>query len=163
MFSVSMDLGLDTFLDINELTFTRQGKKLPYTRNLVRRLDNACKAHNASKMFFAQDKEGRIHAAVYIVWDENSAYYIMGGGDPKLRNSGATSLCMWEAIQFASTVTKRFDFEGSMIETVERFFRAFGARQVPYFQIIKDNRPFIIKSLITGKRLLTAILENFKK
>jgi len=63
----------------------------------------------------------------------------MGGGAPDLRNSGATSLCMWEAIQFAATVTKSFDFEGSMLETVERFFRAFGAKQTPYFAISKIN------------------------
>jgi hypothetical protein len=46
---------------------------------------------------------------------------------------------MWEAIKFASTVTKRFDFEGSMIEPVERFFRAFGAKQTPYFAL--THRP----------------------
>lgn len=67
----------------------------------------------------------------------------MGGSDPDLRNSGANSLCMWEAIKFASTATKAFDFEGSMIEPVERFFRAFGARQKPYFQISKINSPFV--------------------
>ena len=61
----------------------------------------------------------------------------MGGSDPNLRNSGAMSLCMWEAIKFASTKTKKFDFEGSMIESVERYFRAFGAEQKPYFHITK--------------------------
>jgi len=55
--------------------------------------------------------------------------------DPELRKSGATSLCMWEAIKFASTVSKSFDFEGSMIEPIERFFHAFGAEQTPYFAV----------------------------
>ncbi len=136
---VSTDLDIDTFLDVNALTFVRQGQQLPYARELVKGLDRACAAHEARKIFFGRDKDGRIHAAIYIVWDENSAYYIMGGGDPELRASGATSLCMWEAIQFAARVTKRFDFEGSMIEPVERFFRAFGAKQVPYFSISKIN------------------------
>ena len=63
----------------------------------------------------------------------------MGGADPRLRNSGANSLCMWEAISFSSTVSEQFDFEGSMLEPVERFFRAFGARQVPYFEVTKIN------------------------
>jgi hypothetical protein len=36
-------------------------------------------------------------------------------------------------------VTKKFDFEGSMIEPVEKFFRAFGATQMPYFQVKKTN------------------------
>jgi hypothetical protein len=61
----------------------------------------------------------------------------MGGGHPELRSSGATSLCMWEAIRHAAKVTKSFNFEGSMIESVERFFRAFGAVQTPYFNISK--------------------------
>lgn len=128
---------IDAFLDVNELTFVRQGKRLPYPRDFVKRLDEACAAHDARKIFFGRDKEEKIHAAVYIIWDENSAYYLMGGGDPELRNSGATSLCMWEAIQFAATVTNCFDFEGSMLEPVERFVRAFGAKQKPYFTITK--------------------------
>jgi hypothetical protein len=136
---VSNDLGIDALLDVNELTFIRQGKQLPYGRELVKRLNEACAAHDARKIFFGRDEEGNIHAAVYIVWDDNSAYYLMGGGDPEFRNSGATSLCMWEAIQFAATVTKCFDFEGSMMEPVERFVRAFGAKQVPYFSITKTN------------------------
>lgn len=135
------ETNIDRFLDINTLTFKRQGRKLPYDRELVHRLDVSCVAHNARQIFFAEDAQGRIHAAIYIVWDEQSCYYLMGGASPELRISGASSLLMWEAIKFAATVTNKFDFEGSMIEPVERFFRAFGARQVPYFQITRmSNR-----------------------
>ena len=135
------------FLNMNEMTFTRQGMSLPYSRELVARLDQTCAEHDCRKVFFAEDAEGRLHAAIYIVWDEKEAYYLMGGADPELRNSGATSLCMWEAIKFASTVTRKFNFEGSMIEPVERFFRAFGARQYPYFQISKVNSPLLKAAL----------------
>lgn len=136
---VCTDLGIDKFLDVNELTFSRQGMQLPYSRDFVRRIDNACIAHESRKIFFGRDNEGRIHAAVYLIWTESSAYCLMIGNDPALRASGATSLCMWEAIQFAATVAKSFDFEGSMIEPVERFFRAFGAKQIPYFSVSKNN------------------------
>ena len=152
---VRTDLDIESFLDINSLTFERQGLKLPYSRELVRRLDTACAQHEARKIFFAEDDQSRIHAAIYLVWDENSAYYLMGGGDPELRNSGATSLLMWEAIQFAATVTKKFDFEGSMIEPVERFFRAFGARQVPYFQVTRMSRR--MKLLMAGRDMLRVL------
>ena len=131
------DLTIGDFLHLNKKTFQRQGVALPYTEEFVRRLDAACVERNARKILIAEDEQGRRHAGVYIVWDNTSAYYLMGGGDPDLRNSGATSLCMWEAIQFASTVTQRFDFEGSMMEPVEKFFRAFGATQTPYFSISK--------------------------
>lgn len=133
------DLGLQPFLHLNEMTFERQGLQLPYAREFVARLDEACQDHECRKIFFAEDAHGRLHAAAYIVWDEAAAYYLMGGSDPELRSSGATSLTMWEAIQFAATVTQSFDFEGSMIEPVERFFRAFGARQKRYFHVNKTN------------------------
>ncbi len=138
--SVRTDLGVDRFLAINEMTFARQGMRLPYSPDLVRRIDTAC-GDEHRKIFFAEDASQRIHAALYLVWDERSAYYLMGGGDPELRNSGATSLLMWEAIRFSQTVTQRFDFEGSVMEPVERFFRAFGGTQMPYFSVSKAT-PF---------------------
>lgn len=133
------DLSMDAFLALNRMTFARQNMALPYTEDFVYKLDKACAAHQARKILIVEDEQGRHHAGVYIVWDRHSAYYLMGGGNPQLRNSGATSLCMWEAIQFAATVTQRFDFEGSMIEPVEKFFRAFGAQQTPYFTVSKTS------------------------
>jgi Acetyltransferase (GNAT) domain len=137
---VHSEYGIDKFLNINELTFSRQGLPLPYSREFVRRLDDACSSRSARKIFFAEDARGRIHAAAYIVWDERSAYYLMGGGDPELRTSGASSLVLWEAIKFSHQVSRRFDFEGSIIAPIERFFRAFGARQVPYFYVSRYSR-----------------------
>jgi hypothetical protein len=138
--TVKQDLDLERFLDINALTFQRQRRSLPYNHALVRRLDEACRARRSREIFYAEDAQGRIHAVLYLVWDENSAFYLMGGADPALRNSGAMSLLVWESIQYAATVTRKYDFEGSMIEPVERFFRAFGAVQTPYFQISKISR-----------------------
>jgi hypothetical protein len=136
---VRTDLTLDDFMKLNRMVFERQGKALPYEEAIIARLDAACAERGVRRIFIAEDDEGRHHAGVYVVWDADSAYYLMGGGDPELRKSGATSLCLWEAIKFASTVTRKFDFEGSMIESVERFFRAFGAEQTPYFQVSRDS------------------------
>lgn len=134
---VRTDLGVDDFLNLNHMVFLRQGMKLPYTDAFVRNLDRVCADRKARKIFIAEDEQGRRHASVYLVWDDGSAYYLMGGGDPALRNSGAASLCMWEAVKYASTVAGSFDFEGSMLESVERFFRGFGAVQMPYFSVWK--------------------------
>lgn len=135
--AVRDDLDLDAFLPLQQMTFARQGIKNPVSVEFAHRLDEACVRNNCRKIWMAEDNAGRFHAGAYIVWDKNSAYYIMGGGDPGLRTSGAASLCLWEAIKHAAIVTNQFDFEGSMIEPVERFFRAFGAIQTPYFQIKK--------------------------
>ena len=132
------------------MTFERQGITIPYSYEFVARLDRACVKYNARKILFAEDEKGKIHAAIYIVWDDNAAYYLMGGGNPNLRTSGATSLLIWEAIKFSASVSKAFDFEGSMIEPIERFFRAFGAIQTPYHKITKMNKKMRIAYSLRG-------------
>jgi hypothetical protein len=121
-------------------TFTRQGAAPPYCPALLQRLDAACTGRDAGRAFFAVDAHERTHAAIYVVWDTRTAYYLIGARKDEFAHAGATSLLLWEAIKFASAVTRVFDFEGSMIEPVERFFRAFGAQQVPYFQVWKARR-----------------------
>lgn len=150
---VRQDLPLDALFALNHKTFQRQGKSLPYTDDYARRLDAACAKRACSKLFVAVDPAGLHHAAVYIVWDENSAYYLMGGGDPALRTSGAASLCVWEAISYAAGVTRQFDFEGSMLEPVEHFFRYFGGAQMPYSHVSKTPS----RLLRTRESLLSVI------
>jgi len=129
----------EKFINTNTKTFARQNMRPPYSLKFVKRLDDACALHNARRIFFAEDKNKKIHGALYIVWDGNSAYHLMSGADPDLRSSGSASLLLWEAIKYSSKITKRFDFEGSMIEPIEGFFRGFGAKQVPFFTIKKIN------------------------
>ncbi len=146
---------IDAFLVLNEKTFLRQGMNLPYTKSYVRNFFSASLAHQAGKIFLARDEDGRVHAGNLIVWNKHCAYYLMGGGDPQLRNSGAMSLAMWHAIEFASKVAKIFDFEGSMIEPVERFFRGFGAVQTPYFAMTHVPSR-LMASLMTMRSLIRA-------
>lgn len=129
------DLSVKDFLPLHKLVYQRQKLDMPYSDDIVSKIDQACSARSRRKIFIAQDQHGVRHAGVYLIWDDTSAYYLMGGSDAERRNSGAMSLCMWEAIKFASTVSQRFDFCGSMIKNIEHFVRAFGGMQTPYFTI----------------------------
>jgi hypothetical protein len=87
------------------------------------------------------------------VWDRHAAYNLLGGADPQLRTSGASSLLMWESIVRARERTDVFDFEGSMLQPVERFFRSFGARQTPYLRVSRaDARAKAAFALRSGWR-----------
>lgn len=134
------DLGLDQFHAVWVKTFARQGREAPVSLSTLERLDSACRAHGARAMLFAVDDADRVHAVAYVVWDKRAAYYLLGGGDPVLRTSGASSLLMWESIMRARASTDVFDFEGSMVKPVEHFFRAFGGRQVPYLLVSRSTR-----------------------
>ncbi len=93
---VRTDLGLDRFHEVWAKTFQRQGMERPDLGRLER-LEAACGPRGASTTLFACDDSERVHAVAYVVWDRHAAYYLLGGGDPELRTSGASSLLMWEA------------------------------------------------------------------
>jgi hypothetical protein len=133
------DLGLDEFYGVWHETLTRQGRPAP-SRDRLERIEAACAARDARVSLFACDGADRIHAVAYIVWDADAAYYLLGGSRPELRTSGAASLVLWEAILRARQVSRVFDFEGSMIAPINRFFRAFGGRQAPYLCVSRATR-----------------------
>jgi hypothetical protein len=134
-------LPLEDFLTLYHMTFSRQGVPPLADDDTIRRIDAAVLANAGRKIFAGVDANGNPHAAVYVVWADGTAYYLMGGSDPELRESGAQLLAFWEAIKFAKNVAKRFDFEGSMLPNIERNFRGFGTRQLSYFSIMKMPIP----------------------
>lgn len=134
---VHTDRGVEDVLRINHKVFARQGLAVPYSDTLVHRLDRVCAARGVRTVLTAVDAQNRVHAATYLVRDGTTTYMLFGGADPEFRSSGARSLLVWEAIRRAGEKTRCFDFLGSMIESVERFNRSFGARQVPYLFVTR--------------------------
>lgn len=119
--------------------FAGKGQQLNYSEAYFNRVFEKLNAKDACKAWIASDADGNPIASLLLIWDDDSAYYLAGAADPENKNSGAISLLMWTAILFASSVADKFNFEGSMIEPVERFFRSFGAKQTPYFEIRKTD------------------------
>jgi hypothetical protein len=154
----SDDIG--TIIELNKMTFARQGFRLPYSEDLVRRIDKECVHRDARRIFLAKDRQHRIHSAIFVVFDGKSMYNLIQGGDPGLRHSGANPLAMWHSIKFAGEVTRKYDFEGSMLPNIEPFFRSFGAVQTPYFNISKDSRSLVTKARATLYRLARGAMKK---
>ena len=134
---ISYDLDVESFYAINQMTFARQGLDTPYSLDFLKFHHDALKLHSSQKIFFAKDSKQNIHSALYLTWDSNSSYVHMVGEDVKFRNSGAGILLIWEVIKYTKNILKLpvLDFEGSMIESVERVRRDFGAVQTPYHYV----------------------------
>jgi len=132
---------LREFYRLNQLSFQRQGLVIPYSFEQLQRHDDALGAQGRRQLFFAEDAEGKVHSAGYLIWDRDTAYYHLSGDDPSLRHSGGGILTTWAAIQYAqeALALETFDFEGSMLENIETIRRQFGACQVPYFYVWKYN------------------------
>lgn len=141
LLEIKKDLDIKEFYLINKMTFDRQGVDIPYSFCFLEKHHQFIQDNNAGRIFYAIDPEGKIHSALYLTWDSNSAYVHLVGENPELRNSGAGILLLWEVVNYTIQELKlrKFDFEGSMIESIERVRRDFGGKQTPYFSISKVN------------------------
>ena len=134
--------------DIADLLLQNSNVSLATFKNI----DAACNRTDARKILAAYDKDGNIHGCIYLVFDHTSAYYLTGGANDQFKTSGAMSLLLWEAIKISSSSVDKFDFEGSMIESVERFFRGFGGTQVSYFELFKSKNIVLETAIKLFKR-----------
>lgn len=135
---VGEDMDIDDFYTFNIKTFERQGVEIPYSRDLVRRIHRECRDRNQSKILYASDKKGNMHSAIYLIEDDQSVYYLLAGSDPKYRDSQSLSLLIEKGIEYALSKNKKFDFEGTMKQNLEKNFSQFGGVQKPYMNISKN-------------------------
>lgn len=140
---------INSFYELNKLTYDRQNIVIPYSFELVDNLYQKCLENDSVKLYFAVEGE-KVIASAFFVYDKNSVYYLMGGINPNFKDMGGMDAVLYEAIKFAIESNRIFDFEGSMVESIEKYFRTFGAKQKPMMQISKTNSKLLkIRELIT--------------
>jgi len=135
---IKYDLSAQEFYEHHKMTLNKQNQKISYSQNIFYELYRSVYERGCGKTIYAIDDNEIIHAALFVVWDNKSAYDLISTIDPDYRNSGASSLLIYEIINFLRDKVRKFDFEGSMIESVENSFRKFGAIQKAYFNINKS-------------------------
>jgi len=158
MVEIKLGLSSQDFYNHHKMTLAKQGEAISYSFNTFNRIYNATVQREHGQTIYAIDKLGQIHSALFVIWDENSAYDLISTIDPDLRDSGSVSLLIREIIKFVSARTTHFDFEGSMIEGVENSFRQFATVQKPYFNISYMSRKMRIA--YHGKELINAMIKR---
>lgn len=102
-------------------------------------------ASDTNSFAFVAFEDGDPIAASFCVYDKSCAYYLLGGYDCEKKHHGAGALAVWEAMRYAQELgLKYFDFEGSMIPQIEKYFRGFGGQLTPYYRINKAKLPLEI-------------------
>ena len=109
--------------------------KIAFDEATVVRAFNALHPRGQCAIYRATEGN-EVSAVIFAVWDEGTTYYLLGGrNDSNTRSS--TTLLIWHAIEQAAARGHAFDFEGSMIKGVHRYFQKFGAAMTPYMYIYK--------------------------
>ncbi|HUS86923.1 MAG TPA: GNAT family N-acetyltransferase [Bacteroidales bacterium] len=143
LLDVKFDLSPKDFYNLHHYTLKQHRSRIVYSFETFKRLYESAYTNNAGRTIYAVDDDKVIHSAIFCVWDDNSAYDLISTIDKDYRNSGSASLLVWELIKLLSNKVNKFDFEGSMDESVEKSFRQFGAIQYPYFRVYRIDNPVL--------------------
>ncbi len=123
-------------------TLDRKTKDLPFSL-IDKILFDFAKPKN-SFAFVAYNADQPV-AAAFCVYDGTTAYYILGGFDSENRYRGAAASTILASIQHAREIGLQiFDFEGSMVPSIEAFFRGFGGELVPKYSVHRAWLPLEI-------------------
>ncbi|KAB8036813.1 hypothetical protein GCL60_13290 [Silvanigrella paludirubra] len=121
--------------------------------SLLKHIYSSLSQKQKCKILFAKDKASSdFNAAVFLVWDEHSIYYLLGGANQEGRKMQSLSFLLWESLKFAIIENKNFDFEGSILKEVESFIRGFGGEPTVYYVARKLSKKakffYNLKSLV---------------
>lgn len=120
-----------------EQRFRQKGQAAPFSWHWFAGVARALQERQSQAAFLCSDQEGRPLAGAYIAWDQQSSYLLLSGFDSQEKMRGAAALAVWESIKFVANRGLIYDFEGSMLPGVERFFREFGGELCAYHYLVK--------------------------
>lgn len=135
------------------MSFRRQHKKMPYSRDAFQRLYDAASDRGVGKIFLAVLPQNQVPVAgIYIVYDRDTVYNLVLGRNHQLDPGGSIHSLLWKAIRDHIGQYRIFDFEGSMLEGPEHVFRSFGSIRVPVLQVTRyRNRLWKAALALAGK------------
>jgi len=142
----SENISADSFYHFIGSNLSGKKYQLPFDTVFFERLYNACTENKAGKIFLALDANKKIAAGIFVAWDTDTAYYIIGAKDNAFGNSGAMTFLFWNVFKELRDQVTVFNFEGSMISGVENYFRSFGAVQKTFFEITRTDSKLVFLS-----------------
>ncbi len=126
---------VDDLYALMERVFELRDAHVTLTKQTLEHLVSTLRQRQQCQIYAARDTEG-VQAIMLAVWDSTTTYYLIGGRRRTDSRHGM-NLLLWQAIQDAGKRGHAFDFEGSMIEGVNKFFQSFGAELTPYHYIYR--------------------------
>lgn len=137
--TVKQDISFDTLWDITNKTFIRQGGKSPFNKNKLESFTTNLKEKKHFVSFGAYNEKGICIAVCGLVYNKKSSYLLLSGIDIENQVRGANAFILYESMKYFHAKCDYYDFEGSMLQGVEQFYRKFGGDLIPYMRIWNDN------------------------
>ena len=131
------NMSVEDFYRFHTQCLLEQGKQISYSREFLLVLERKTSRLQQSQILSICNADNEVLAAVFLVWDKHSMYYLIPCYAPAYKDSGASALLVLEAIKLARQKGVSFDFEGSMIRGVANHYKQFGSTRTLYYGVEK--------------------------
>ena len=134
----------EVFYDFHCRCLEERGEKNRNKREIELRLCQKAIERGQGIIINIESPTGEKNAALFLSWDERTAYSMIPTFDASKKTSGASSYVFWQAMLYArGKGLKAFDFEGGVKESIGRFYSQFGTEEIGYEQVEKVCNPLI--------------------
>lgn len=132
------EIGVADYLDLKY----SDGEHIPVRRHYLENLFGGLLERKRAE-FFGLFLQGEMHAAAVLGNAWSRVIYMNGCSSPQGKETRAMFVLMDRLIHQSRNRYPVFDFEGSNLPGVARFFEGFGAFEVNYPRIVRTKFPFI--------------------
>jgi len=133
--SVSEEITPEQFLDFYFLAMNNDAKP---DKNLTERIVKTCFERKKLKLYVAI-QENELTSVLCLLHSRGRLVYLLAASNAKGKELSAMSLIVDKVIQDFAETNLCFDFEGSKVETIARFYQGFGAEATTFPQIRKSS------------------------
>jgi hypothetical protein len=113
----------------------------------LKKLMDQCMQHGMGYTRAVMDTEGNRIASAFFMHAHNRIIYLKGSTSETGKRTGAMHFLMASLIKEYSNSDLIFDFGGSSIPSLSRFFKGFGAADHSYYAVKKNNLPLPLRWL----------------
>jgi len=125
------------------------GKRTPYIvekdYETLLMLIKKCIKKRVGEVLSIYDTQNNLVAAGFFLKNKDNITILVSSTDFKNRKNGANTYLIDRAIYKYEHTFKTFNFGGSSMQTIAKYFLSFGAETKQYQQIKYNNLPFLLK------------------
>ena len=148
----------DDFLNFYNANLTERKQKNAYGTQVMQNLVKAFVHRGAGTLLGAYSADGNMVAAVGLVWDHRTMYYLLTTRSQDA-HGGSVSLLVWNAIQIAIRRKLVLDLDGIASPTIYRFLASFGGSLEQRIEVEKMTTSYSLAQILR-RRVLSRSSKN---
>lgn len=104
----------------------------------LHRLTQQFQMHGCGRLFTVSTPEGELCAGAIVIEHGNRIIHLLPAADDHARQNGGMHYLVDHILAHYAASGKVYDFEGSSVESIARFYESFGAGNQPFFMLSKS-------------------------